>query len=143
MISFPNRLAAYLEAAPAREAALSKQQQEKYAKLERMLGRQPKSRSDFEEAANKLDEAGEELEGEGSASPDADRGEGGSGSKGEGSAKFVPVRGKEASSSGVKPVAGGKHRFDDTEYLEQSREIVDNVRSAVASGECFFCVVGV
>jgi len=32
------------------------------------------------------------------------------------------------------PVAGKKHRFDDTEYLEQSREIVDNVRSAVSAG---------
>ncbi|KAF8274775.1 telomere stability and silencing-domain-containing protein [Lactarius quietus] len=31
-------------------------------------------------------------------------------------------------------VAGKKHRFDDTEYLEQSREIVDNVKSAVTAG---------
>ncbi|KAH9038594.1 telomere stability and silencing-domain-containing protein [Lactarius hengduanensis] len=31
-------------------------------------------------------------------------------------------------------IAGKKHRFDDTEYLEQSREIVDNVKSAVAAG---------
>ena len=29
-------------------------------------------------------------------------------------------------------LAGKKHRFDDTEYLEQSREIVDNVKSAVS-----------
>lgn len=33
------------------------------------------------------------------------------------------------------PLAGKKHRFDDTEYLEQSREIVDNVKSAVTAGE--------
>jgi hypothetical protein len=32
------------------------------------------------------------------------------------------------------PLAGKKHRFDDTEYLEQSREIVDTVKSAVAVG---------
>jgi hypothetical protein len=32
------------------------------------------------------------------------------------------------------PVAGKKHRFDDTEYFEQSREIVDNVKSAVSAG---------
>lgn len=32
------------------------------------------------------------------------------------------------------PLAGKKHRFDDTEYIEQSREIVDNVKSAVAAG---------
>ncbi|CAE6519087.1 unnamed protein product [Rhizoctonia solani] len=30
--------------------------------------------------------------------------------------------------------AGQKHRFDDTEYLEQSREINDGVKSAVAAG---------
>jgi len=32
------------------------------------------------------------------------------------------------------PLAGKKHRFDDTEYLEQSREIVNGVKSAVAAG---------
>ncbi|KAL6307580.1 telomere stability and silencing-domain-containing protein [Sparassis latifolia] len=31
------------------------------------------------------------------------------------------------------PVAGRKHRFDDTEYLEQSRDIVDNVKNAVTA----------
>lgn len=37
-------------------------------------------------------------------------------------------------------VVGRKHRFDDTEYLEQSRELVDNVKSAVTAGQpfCFF-----
>ena len=29
---------------------------------------------------------------------------------------------------------GKKRRFDDTEYLEQSRELVDNVKSALAAG---------
>lgn len=33
------------------------------------------------------------------------------------------------------PLAGKKHRFDDTEYLEQSREMVDTVKSAVSAGE--------
>ncbi|KIO26557.1 hypothetical protein M407DRAFT_200028 [Tulasnella calospora MUT 4182] len=32
-------------------------------------------------------------------------------------------------------VAGKKHRFDDTEYLEQSEAILDNVKSAVAAGK--------
>ncbi|ETW82891.1 hypothetical protein HETIRDRAFT_316158 [Heterobasidion irregulare TC 32-1] len=32
-------------------------------------------------------------------------------------------------------LAGKKHRLDDTEYLEQSREIVDNVKNAVAAGQ--------
>lgn len=35
---------------------------------------------------------------------------------------------KEDSSAGV------KRRFDDTEYIEQSREIVDSVKNAVAAG---------
>lgn len=34
--------------------------------------------------------------------------------------------------------AGVKRRFDDTEYIEQSREIVDTVKSAVVAGLCFF-----
>jgi len=32
------------------------------------------------------------------------------------------------------PVAGKKHRFDDTEYLEQSKDLVDGVKNAVAAG---------
>ncbi|GLB40523.1 putative telomere stability and silencing [Lyophyllum shimeji] len=40
------------------------------------------------------------------------------------------------SSAGDQPLpilAGKKHRFDDTEYLEQSRELTENVRSAVSA----------
>ncbi|KAG8930369.1 hypothetical protein FRC02_004286 [Tulasnella sp. 418] len=32
----------------------------------------------------------------------------------------------------VEQLAGKKHRFDDTEFLEQSQDIVDNVKSAVS-----------
>ncbi|KAH9943723.1 telomere stability and silencing-domain-containing protein [Amylocystis lapponica] len=39
--------------------------------------------------------------------------------------------GDGAGPSTPEAVAGKKHRFDDTEYLEQSRDIVDNVKSAV------------
>jgi hypothetical protein len=38
------------------------------------------------------------------------------------------------SSIDVAPLAGKKHRFDDTEYLEQSRELTENVKSAVSAG---------
>jgi hypothetical protein len=34
----------------------------------------------------------------------------------------------------VDVTAGVKRRFDDTEYLEQSRDIVDNVKNAVSAG---------
>jgi len=44
-----------------------------------------------------------------------------------------PSSSTSGSKSDDPPVlAGKKHRFDDTEYLEQSREIVDNVKSAVS-----------
>ena len=47
--------------------------------------------------------------------------------------------GAGSSSSGdAAQVAGKKHRFDDTEYLEQNRELVDNVKSAVTAGQSFF-----
>lgn len=36
------------------------------------------------------------------------------------------------------PLAGKKHRLEDTEYLEQSRELVDNVKSAVTVGKLCF-----
>ncbi|KAI0329282.1 hypothetical protein GY45DRAFT_1325228 [Cubamyces sp. BRFM 1775] len=36
------------------------------------------------------------------------------------------------SSSSAEPVAGKKHRLEDTEYVEQSRDIVENVKSAVS-----------
>jgi len=48
----------------------------------------------------------------------------------------APVAGpSKASGSGEDPpvLAGRKHRFDDTEYLEQSRDLVDGVKSAVSS----------
>ncbi|THV02821.1 hypothetical protein K435DRAFT_652725 [Dendrothele bispora CBS 962.96] len=40
-----------------------------------------------------------------------------------------------ADSSEPPKLAGTKHRFDDTEYLEQSRDLVDGVKSAVSAGE--------
>lgn len=117
-------LAAYLAAAPAREAALSKAQAEKYAKLEKMLGRKPKDAKDFEEAAGRLDDAGGDL-GQGSGDDDEDAGAGPS--------NLVPVRGKEASSSGVSGGAGGKRgKLEDSKFLEESREAVDKAKSAVA-----------
>lgn len=44
-----------------------------------------------------------------------------------------------AGSSEPGKVAGKKHRFDDTEYLEQSRDLVDGVKSAVAAGTFTSC----
>ncbi|KAJ7685307.1 telomere stability and silencing-domain-containing protein [Mycena polygramma] len=48
----------------------------------------------------------------------------------------APVAGpSKPSESGEEPpvLAGRKHRFDDTEYLEQSRDLVDGVKSAVSA----------
>lgn len=42
--------------------------------------------------------------------------------------------GMDSSGAGPsEPLAGKKHRLDDTEYVEESKEIVDNVKSAVAA----------
>lgn len=38
------------------------------------------------------------------------------------------------SSSPPDPLAGKKHRLEDTEYIEQSKDIVENVKSAVSVG---------
>lgn len=35
------------------------------------------------------------------------------------------------------PLAGKKHRLEDTEYIEQSKDLVDNVKSAVSAGTHF------
>ncbi|KAF9223607.1 hypothetical protein BS17DRAFT_705257 [Gyrodon lividus] len=50
-------------------------------------------------------------------------------------AKLDNLARKIASASGdPETLAGKKHRFDDTEYLEESQEILDNVKSAVTAG---------
>ncbi|KAI0775005.1 telomere stability and silencing-domain-containing protein [Trametes elegans] len=41
-----------------------------------------------------------------------------------------------AGSSSSDPLAGKKHRLEDTEYIEQSKDIVENVKSAVSVGMC-------
>lgn len=94
-------LAEYVAQAPERQAAWDEAQKRKYAKLERMLGRAPKSMADYETAAEKLEEAGETLE--------------------------------EEEQQQQQPSSSKRERLDDHEYVEQSREIVDHVRGAVAS----------
>ncbi|CAD6888146.1 unnamed protein product [Tilletia controversa] len=134
-------LATYIENEPARLKALDDAQKKKYAKLERMLGRQPRAEADFEEAARRLADAEENGEESGSAE------EGGEGADdvGEGSSRHrtgattTPttkrVAGPSRTSSSA-PIAAGtkrKERLEDQQYVEQSREIVDNVRNAVAA----------
>ncbi|KAH9838685.1 telomere stability and silencing-domain-containing protein, partial [Rhodofomes roseus] len=46
--------------------------------------------------------------------------------------KLGIVHSADGSKTSSEPLAGTKHRLDDTEYLEQSREIVDNVKNAVS-----------
>lgn len=103
-------LAAYMAQAPEREKAFNEAQKRKYAKLEKMLGRAPASAADFEEAAQKLDDAGDALEGDENADSPA-------------------IAGPSSHTGQAKR----KERLDDHEYVEQSREIVGSVRSAVAS----------
>ncbi|UZJ52076.1 hypothetical protein CBS101457_001396 [Exobasidium rhododendri] len=117
------QLAVYLSNEAEREKELSEIQKKKYAKLEKMLGRKPRGESDFVEAAQKLHEQGGSLEdGDGDFE---DKGEGSSSVPSTSRTKAVP---KDAEYKGKK-----RERIEDSEYIEQSREIVDNVRSAVAS----------
>lgn len=102
-----------------------------------MLGRKPRSATDFEEAAARLDDAGDSLER--SRSPEGQgeaegQGQGqGEGSASAGPSRTVPVVGRESASSGIYGGAGTKReRFDDHKYLEESREAVDKAKSAVA-----------
>lgn len=109
-------LAAYLASAPQREAALSKAQSEKYAKLEKMLGRKPRNEVDFQEAAERLDDAGGQLT-DGDQTP----------------LNVIPVKGKESSSSGVQSTAAKRRdRLDDDGFIEENRRAVDKAKSAVA-----------
>ena len=119
------KLSEYLEGASERKRQMDEAQRKKYAKLEKMLGRAPKSEKDLAEAAEKMADAGEDFD-EGSASPEA------------GPSRAVEVstqRRGTASESKTAAAAGSKRKemIEDTEYIEQSREIVENVRSAVAS----------
>jgi hypothetical protein len=98
------RLAEYLENEPARLAAKADVQKAKLEALERKLG------IDAGPSASGSSSTG------GPSSP---------------TSKAVGP-GEPAASAGV--IAGKKHRFDDTEYLEQSRDIVDGVKSAVSVG---------
>jgi hypothetical protein len=112
------QLASYLSTQAEREKELSEAQKKKYAKLEKMLGRKPKGEADFVEAAQKLHEEGGSLE------------EG----EGEGNEESGPSVSLARKPVNISEVKGTKRdRIQDSEYIEQSREIVDNVRSAVAS----------
>ena len=42
--------------------------------------------------------------------------------------------GIDRSTGSSEPLPPRKHRLDDTEYLEASKEIVDNVKNAVSAG---------
>lgn len=117
-------LAAYLAAQEEREREMSEAQKKKYAKLEKMLGRKPRGEADFVEAANKLDAQGGVLE-DGTHEEEGPDG----GKERTAGPSSVPLRGGVAKASG----ATKRERIEDSEYLEQSRVIVDNVRSAVAS----------
>ncbi|KAE8243799.1 hypothetical protein A4X13_0g6945 [Tilletia indica] len=127
-------LATYIENEPARLKALNDAQQKKYAKLERMLGRTPRAAGDFEEAARRLADAEEKGEEDLSAEEGDDVGEGSS--KDTTSTKRLAGPSRTTTTTASTPTVAGvkrKERLEDREYVEQSREIVDNVRNAVAA----------
>ncbi|TKY90836.1 hypothetical protein EX895_000834 [Sporisorium graminicola] len=118
------KLAEYLEGESERKRQMDEAQKKKYAKLERMLGRAPRSEKDLAEAAEKMADAGEEFDTDGSSSPEA------------GPSRPVNTSVHRKNPDGSSTAAAGtkrKERIEDSQYIEQSREIVENVRSAVAS----------
>lgn len=113
------KLAEYLEGEPERKRQMDEAQKNKYAKLEKMLGRAPKSEMDLAEAAERMADAGEGFDSEeGSKSPEAGP-----------NRRTGPVGNRGSGVAGTKR----KEMIQDTQYVEQSREIVENIRSAVAS----------
>ena len=96
---------------------------QKLEALERSLGithNAEPSNAAASSSNSKSNEGSENEEEEGGASPEGGR----------------PAGSNKLTSEDLKQLAGKKHRFDDSEYLEQSREINDNVRSAVSAGKC-------
>ncbi|KAJ9476549.1 Sde2_N_Ubi domain-containing protein [Pseudozyma hubeiensis] len=128
------KLAEYLEGESERKRQMDEAQKKKYAKLEKMLGRTPRSERDLAEAAERMADAGEDFDADqASDSPEAEAGPSrrvGSPAQANQAAQRRNTAGAQESS-----VAGGKRkeRIEDSQYIEQSREIVENVRSAVAS----------
>lgn len=128
-------LAEHLASQDERKREMDMKQKAKYAKLEKMLGRKPSGAKDFEEAARRLDEQGGALDDDDSDGVEREEGD----DKGEGSSKGSGGGGGIGSGVTATKKKGNeqrgtkRERIDDHEYIEQSREIVDNVRSAVAA----------
>ena len=56
--------------------------------------------------------------------------------KGEGSSRVTTgVSGKRAQDVDIEEIARKRHKFEDNKFLEESREINESVRSAVAAGK--------
>ncbi len=91
-----------------------------------MLGRAPRSEKDLAEAAERMADAGEDFD-EGSASPEAGP------SRRSGGAAQADAAVQRRNTTNTDAGTKRKERIEDSEYIEQSREIVENVRSAVAS----------
>lgn len=128
------KLAEYLEGESERKRQMDEAQKKKYAKLEKMLGRTPRSERDLAEAAERMADAGEDVDADqASDSPEAEAGP----SRRVGSSAQANQAAQRRNTAGVQEssVTGGKRkeRIEDSQYIEQSREIVENVRSAVAS----------
>ncbi|GAC99354.1 hypothetical protein PHSY_006955 [Pseudozyma hubeiensis SY62] len=128
------KLAEYLEGESERKRQMDEAQKKKYAKLEKMLGRTPRSERDLAEAAERMADAGEDFDAdqasdipEAEAGPSRRVGSPGQANQTSQRRNMVSVE-KPSVTSGKR-----KERIEDSQYIEQSREIVENVRSAVAS----------
>ncbi|KDN44882.1 hypothetical protein K437DRAFT_256838 [Tilletiaria anomala UBC 951] len=123
------KLAAYLEQEPERRKAMDERMQAKYRRLEKMLGRTPKGQADLEEAARKMGEDEAALE----DADEFDSNDEAPASENEAGPSTSACRAVPSSRSSRPAAVERAERFEDHEYLEQSKEIITNARSAVAA----------
>lgn len=136
VVMWHDRMADILDAQKDYKKLKSQAAKAKLESLERALGI---SAGDAAVALEALEEEDKQEEGSGSG------GDGGEETAGAGPSRSTsppdskskqPPKAKNLTKEDLQQLAGKKHKFDDAEYLEQSREINESVRGAVAVGTC-------
>jgi hypothetical protein len=121
------RMSDILEAQKDYKKLKSQAAKEKLEALERSLGISAGQAAAALEGMDDEEPAEDGPSGSGSRSPT------GGGDKAAVERKAAP-KAKDLTKEDLAQLAGRKHKFDDSEFLEQSREINESVRGAVAAG---------
>lgn len=128
MLTQPNSQSELLESIDTLRASARAQDKAKLEALERQLG-----------ISSADSGAGAGAAGPSSSGSDSSgKGEGveeGTDAKGKAKASAPMTGSKRIAEIDVMEIAQKRHKFDDSKFLEESREINENVRSAVSAGE--------